>query len=218
MRVISVNTGLPGEIVWRGKKVTTAICKQPMTGRVALRKTNLDGDRQGDLNLHGGKYKAAYGYPIEHYAYWKREFPSRELPMGIFGENFTTEGLLETAVHIGDRFRIGSAEVVVTQPRFPCFKLGMRFESDDMVDRFLESRRTGFYFAVVREGEVGAGDAIERVAQDPNAVAVSEITRLYIAKTYGEDDLASLERALRVEALTENWKELFRERLEKLTK
>jgi MOSC domain-containing protein YiiM len=216
MRVISVNAGLPGEIVWCGKEVTTAICKQPVTGRVALRKTNLDGDRQANLALHGGENKAAYGYPIEHYAYWQREFPGRELPMGIFGENFTTEGLLESSVHIGDRFRIGSSEVVVTQPRLPCYKLGMRFESDDMVERFLESRRTGFYFAVIREGEVGAGDAIEKVAQDPNGVPVSEITRLYITKTYCEDDLASLQRALCVAALPESWKNDFQSRLQKL--
>jgi MOSC domain-containing protein YiiM len=217
VRVISVNTGLPSEIVWRGNRVSTAICKQSVTGRVALRKSNLDGDRQANLVLHGGVNKAAYAYPIEHYRYWRGEFPGRELPMGIFGENFTTEGLLESSVHIGDRFRIGSSEVVVTQPRLPCFKLGMRFESDDMKERFLQSLCTGFYFAVIREGEVGAGDVIEKIAQDPIAITVSEITRLYIAKTYQEDDLASLQRALCVTALPESWKDDFRARLEKLS-
>jgi MOSC domain-containing protein YiiM len=216
MKLISVNSGLPREFEWRGRKFSTAICKQPVTGRVALRQTNLDGDRQADLKVHGGKNKAAYAYPVEHYAFWKEEFPGRELPMGIFGENFTTESLLESAVHIGDRFRIGSAEVVVTQPRLPCYKLCMRFETDEMIDRFLQSLRTGFYFAVVREGEVGAGDAIERIAHDPVAIPVSEITRLYMAKTLHKDDLACVQRALSVAALPKSWKDDFRARLEKL--
>lgn len=215
MKLVSVNIGVPREVVRHGRTVTTAIYKQPVTGRVALRKTNLDGDRQADLTVHGGEYKAVYCYPIEQYDYWRRELPGRELPMAIFGENFTTEGLLENSVHLGDRFSIGTTEVVVTQPRLPCYKLGVRFESDDMVKRFLASRRTGFYLAVLREGEVGTGDAIERIARDPNAVPVSEITRLYVAKTYRDDDLAALERALRVASLPESWKEYFRERLQK---
>ncbi|MDE3135153.1 MAG: MOSC domain-containing protein [Acidobacteriota bacterium] len=217
MKLISVNAGLPREFEWQGRKFSTAIYKYPVTGRVALRKINLDGDRQADLNVHGGEYKAAYGYPIEYYPYWKEVFPGRELPMGSFGENFTTEGLFEGSVHIGDRFRIGSAEIVVTQPRLPCYKLCMRFEAEDMTDRFLESRRTGFYFAVVREGEVGAGDTIERIAQDPVAVPVAEITRLYMAKTLHKDDLASVQRALCLAALPESWKGHFRARLEKLS-
>jgi MOSC domain-containing protein YiiM len=137
------------------------------------------------------------------------------LPMGMFGENFTTDGLSEDSVHLGDRFSVGSAEVVVTQPRLPCYKLGVRFQSDDMVRRFLASGRTGFYLAVVREGEVGAGDEIKLISRDENAVVVSEITRLYLAKRYGEDDVASLRRALRVATLPESWKEYLRERLQK---
>ncbi len=158
MNLISVNTGLPREVIWHGIQVTTGIFKQPIEGRVALRKLNLDGDRQADLTVHGGEHKAVYCYPLAHYGYWREELPGQALPMGAFGENFTTDGLLEDSVHIGDRFSVGSAEVIVTQPRLPCYKLGVRFQSDDMVKRFLASGRTGFYLAVTREGEVGADE------------------------------------------------------------
>jgi len=196
--------------------VTTGIFKEPVTGRVALRTLNLDGDRQADLTVHGGEYKAVYCYPLEHYAYWKKELPGRELPMGMFGENFTTSGLNENEVHLGDRFAAGSAEVVVTQPRLPCHKLGVRFGSDDMVKKFLASGRGGFYLAVTREGEVDAGDEITVVSRDANAVPVSEITRLYVLKRWGTEELASLRRALQVAALPEDWKDYFRERMQKM--
>ena len=215
MKLVSVNTGLPREVTWHGRNVTTGIYKRPVEARVALRKLNLDGDRQADLSVHGGEHKAVYCYAIEHYDYWKKELPGRELPMAIFGENFTTDGLLEDSVHLGDQLSVGSAEAVVTQPRLPCYKLGLRFESDDMVKRFLSSGRTGFYLAVTREGEVGSGDAIKVIARDPNAVPVSEITRLYIAKRYGDDDVTSVRRAMQVAALPENWKAYFRERVRK---
>ncbi len=216
MKLVSLNTGVPREVTWHGRSVTTAIFKQPVAGRVALRKLNLDSDRQADLSVHGGEYKAVYCYPLAHYDHWKKELPGQELPMGMFGENFTTDGLAEDSLCLGDQFSVGSAEVVVTQPRLPCYKLGVRFQSDDMVRRFLASGRTGFYLAVTREGEVGAGDEIKVIARDPNAVPVSEITRLYIAKRYGDDDVTSVRRALRVAALPESWKEYFRERLQKM--
>jgi|SRR5205823_2660578 len=215
MKLISVSTGLPREVIWHGRSVTTGIFKQPVEGRIVLRNLNLDGDRQADLMVHGGQYKAVYCYPIAHYEYWKRELSRRELPMGMFGENFTIDGLLEDSVYLGDRFSIGSAEVIVTQPRLPCYKLGIRFQSDDMVKRFLDSRRTGFYAAVTREGEVGAGDDIKMTARDTNGVPVSEITRLYITKRYGDDEVNSVRRALQVAALPESWKSYFRERLQK---
>jgi MOSC domain-containing protein YiiM len=215
MKVVSVNVGLPRDVMWHGRSVTTGIYKQPVEGRVALRKLNLDGDRQADLSVHGGEYKAVYCYPVAHYGYWKKELADRELPMGMFGENFTTDGLLEESVHLGDRFSVGSAEVVVTQPRLPCYKLGVRFQFDDMVRRFLASGRTGFYLAVTREGEVGAGDEIKVISRDENAVPVSEITRLYIAKRYDDGDVKSLRRALRVGALPDGWKQYFGERLER---
>ncbi len=216
MRLVSVNTGLPREVQWHGRIVTTGIFKQPIEGQVAVRNLNLDGDRQADLTVHGGEYKAVYCYPVAHYDYWTRELPGQQLPMGMFGENFTTDGLLEDSVYIGDQFSVGSAEVIVTQPRLPCYKLGVRFQSDDMVKRFLASGRTGFYLAVTHEGEVGASDEIKVIDRDPNRVPVSEITRLYITKRYGDDEVSSVRRALRVAALPESWKEYFRERLQKI--
>ena len=215
MKLVSVNTGLPREVTWHDMTVTTGIFKEPVAGRVALRKLNLDGDRQADLTVHGGEFKAVYCYPLVHYDYWKQELPGRDLPLAIFGENFTTDGLLEDSVHLGDRFSVGSAEVVVTQPRLPCYKLGIRFQADDMVKRFLASGRSGFYLAVTREGEVAAGDEIKLLARDPQAVPVSEITRLYIAKEFSSADVASLQKALQVAALPESWKEYYRERLDK---
>lgn len=216
MRIVSVNVGLPRDVIWHGRSVTSAIFKQPVQGRIALRKLNLDRDRQADLTVHGGAHKAVYCYPLEHYSDWKKELPGRELPLGMFGENFTTEGLLEDSTHIGDQFSIGSAEVVVTQPRLPCYKLGMRFQADDMVKFFLASGRTGFYLAVLREGEVGAGDEIALIARESHAVPISEITRLYVAKRYSEDDAASVERALEVPAFPEDWKSYLRERLQRV--
>lgn len=217
MKLISVNTGLPREVSWHGRTVTTAIFKEPVKGRVALRKLNLDGDRQADLTVHGGEYKAVYCYSLAHYAYWKKELPGRELPMGMFGENFTLDDDAnrspEESVHLGDRFSVGSAEVAVTQPRLPCYKLGVRFGSDDMVKKFLASARTGFYLAIIKEGEVGAGDEMKVIAREPNAVAVSEITRLYVAKRFGEAEIRAVRRALQIAELPESWKVYFRERL-----
>jgi MOSC domain-containing protein YiiM len=215
MKLISVSVGLPQEVTWHGKVVTTGIFKQPVDARVALRKLNLDGDRQADLSVHGGEDKAVYCYPLEHYDYWKRELPDHPLPPGSFGENFTTQGLLEEQVHIGDRFSVASAEVVVTQPRLPCYKLGIKFQSDEMVKRFLVAARTGFYVRLTREGEVGAGDEIKVIARDPNAVPVSEITRLFVAKHWGDHEQASVERTLLLPALPNNWKDYFRDRLTK---
>jgi MOSC domain-containing protein YiiM len=209
-KIISINVGLPRTVTWHEHAVTTGIFKQPVAGRVFLRKLGLDGDRQADLSVHGGEYKAVYCYPSEHYAYWRKELPGYDLTAGNFGENFTTDGLLEDAVHIGDRFSIGSAEVVVTQPRLPCYKLGIRFQSDAMVKRFLASKRSGFYVAVTREGEVGAGDEIKEISRDPNHVSISEIIRLYLAKEYNDADIEEVRRALQVTSFPESWKEDFR--------
>jgi MOSC domain-containing protein YiiM len=215
VKVVSVNVGLPRDVTWHGRIVRTGIFKEPVDRRVQLATLNLEGDRQADLSVHGGAFKAVYCYPSEHYPYWTKELRGRELPAAMFGENFTTMGLRENTVHIGDQFAIGSAHVVVTQPRLPCYKLGVRFQSDDMVKRFLASGRSGFYLAVQREGEVGAGDAIVTVARDPEAIPISEINRLYGATSYTADDVASIRRALRVGALPESWKDYFRERIDR---
>jgi MOSC domain-containing protein YiiM len=215
MELVSVNVGLPREVTWHNSLVTTGIFKGPVQGRVALRTVNLAGDRQADLRVHGGPDKAVYSYSTTHYEYWKGELPGRNLPWGMFGENFTLDSFSEDSIHLGDRFSVGAAEVVVTQPRLPCYKLGVRFESDEMVKRFLASGRTGFYLAVAREGEVGAGDKINKIAEDPEGVPVSEITRLYITKRFSSGDVAWLERALRVAALPASWKDYFQQRLAK---
>src|SRR5260370_26192933 len=179
MKILSVNVGLPREVTWQGKLVTTGIFKEPVNEPVMLRTLNLNGDRQADLTVHGGANKAVYVYPSEHYGYWRTELPELDLPWGMFGENFTTEGLLEEAVYIGDRFRIGDTEVMVTEPRMPCYKLGIKFGRPDIIKRFLASRRTGFYFAVVRGGMVGAGDAIELIWREQQEGSVADITHLY---------------------------------------
>jgi MOSC domain-containing protein YiiM len=216
MKLISLNTGLPREETWHGQRVVTGIFKEPVAGRIALRRLNLDGDRQADLTVHGGEDKAVYCYPIAHYDYWRRELPGRELPMGVFGENFTMDCDQEDSVCLGDRFAIGTAEVIVTQPRLPCYKLALRFGMDDMIKRFLASGRTGFYCSVAREGEVGAGDEIYAIARDPNAVPVSEITRLYLAQAYSSEDLAAVRRVLQVVALPPSWKRHFREHQQRM--
>ena len=212
MKLISVSVARPRLVMWKGEPVSTGIFKEPVEGRLMLRTLNLDGDRQADLSVHGGPTKAVYGYPSEHYEFWRSEFPDMQLPFGMFGENFTTEGLMEASLNIGDRFRVGEAEVMVTEPRMPCYKLGIKFGRTDILKRFLASGRTGFYFAVLREGEVGAGDEIELVSRDEHNVTIADITRLY---AHDKDDVETLRRALAVPALPSGWKDYFRERIEK---
>lgn len=212
-KLISVNVGLPREVSSNGKTVSTGIFKEPVEGRLRLRRLNLDGDRQADLSVHGGESKAVYAYPSEHYPYWREQLKEGKLGWGMFGENFTTEGLLETEVLIGDRFRIGEAEIRVTQPRLPCFKLALKFGREDIIKRFLDSLRTGFYFAVSREGEVGAGDEIELIHRSEDAITVTDIVRLY---AQDKNDTEMLRRVVHSEALIEDWRDYFRKRLEKL--
>lgn len=212
MRIVSVNVGLPREVIWQGRSVTTGIFKEPVKAPVMLRTLNLDGDKQADLSVHGGVDKAVYAYPSEHYDYWRAELSGMDLPWGMFGENFTTEGLLEDGVYIGDRFGIGEAEVIVTQPRMPCYKLGIKFGRADMVKRFLASLRTGFYFAVVRGGMVNAGNAIELIGRDKHGISVADITRIY---AFEKDDIETLRRAIEVDALPESWKGYFQHQVEK---
>lgn len=214
MKIISLNVGLPRLVLRDGEPVSTGIFKEPIAERVMMRTLNLDGDRQADLSVHGGPSKAVYVYPAEHYDFWKRELPDMDLPWGMFGENFTTTGLLETEIKIGDKFRIATAEVMVTQPRMPCYKLALKFDRRDIIKRFLQSERTGFYLAVLKEGEVGAGDEFEPLARDPHEVRVSDITRLYTRERH---NAALLRRAIAAEALPESWRQYFQHQLEKLT-
>ena len=205
-----MNVGLPREVDWRGKRIRTSIFKTPVSGRVGVHSLNLEGDQQSDLSVHGGRDKAVYAYPSEHYAFWKGELSDADLAWGAFGENLTTEGLSEENVCVGDRVRCGSAEFVVTQPRMPCFKLGIRFDRPDMVKRFQHSGLTGFYFAVLREGDVAAGDPLELIPSDEDRVSISEIVRLYAG---GAADQEQLLRVSELTALPEGWREHFRARL-----
>jgi MOSC domain-containing protein YiiM len=210
MKLVSVNVGLPRLLAWGGATFETGIFKNPVEGRVMLRTTNLDGDRQADLSVHGGPNKAVYSYPSEHYAAWNRELPDAARTWGAFGENFTTEGFLETTVSIGNRYRVGSAVVSVTTPRLPCFKLAAKFQRDDMIERFVRSGRSGFYFSVIEEGEVDAEDKFELLGREEPSLTIAEINELYTAKS---PDRETLQRSLDVKLLPESWRMRFRARL-----
>ncbi len=211
MKLVSINAGGPREIEWGGRRVRTSIFKDPIAGPVRVGKLNLAGDEQSDLTVHGGVDKAVYVYPSEHYPYWREQLPDMELPWGAFGENLTAEGLSEKEVKIGDRIGIGSAKFAVTQPRLPCFKLGIRFERPDMVKRFHQSGRTGFYLAVLQEGEISAGDSIDWLPEGQPSVSVANIVRLYTVEN-PEPEL--LRQASELSALSDGWQEHFRHRLE----
>ena len=210
MRLVSIHVGGPREVVAEGRIVRTSIFKDPVAGPVRVQKLNLAGDEQSDLSVHGGVDKAVYAYPSEHYAYWREQLPEMKLPWGSFGENLTTEGLNDKTLQIGDRLSIGSAEFVVTQPRLPCFKLGVRFGRPDMMKRFQKSGRTGFYLAVLQEGVISAGDSIQVVSVGQPSVSVAEIARLYTAD---EAEQELLRQASELAALSEDWREYFRNRL-----
>jgi MOSC domain-containing protein YiiM len=215
VKLVSVNVGLPQVVRWQGESVTTGIFKNPVKGRIQLQRLNLDGDRQADLTVHGGKDKAVYLYPFEHYPYWRSELPGVHFPFGSFGENFTTEGLDESSTFIGDVFAIGSAKVVVTQPRMPCYKLGVKFNRADMVKRFQASHRSGLYFSVLQEGEVGAGDDIELIERGQNQVSIDDINRVYFRD---RNDLTTMQRATEIDAFPSSWKLYFQEKIEKAQK
>lgn len=211
MRIVTVSVGMP-QIIQTGNEgfVTTGIFKNPVEGRIKVGQLNLDGDAQADLRVHGGPHKAVYAYPSEHYEFWKSEYPHKDLEVSQFGENLSTEGLIETELFIGDRLRIGTAEFVVAQPRMPCYKLAIRFGHKDILRRFLQSRRSGFYLAVTKTGELGAGDEIEIISRDENKVSVTDIVRLYVED---KDDVETMTRALRIASLPDSWKDSFRERM-----
>jgi MOSC domain-containing protein YiiM len=208
-RLLAVNVGRPRTVMIDGKAVRTAIYKSPVSGRIRLGRLNLDGDGQADLRVHGGDAKAVYAYPFEHYGWWQSELACGAFPHGQFGENFTTEGLSETEVIIGERYRVGGAVVEVSEPRKPCFKLGLRMGREDFPELFTRSARTGFYLRVIEEGEVGPGDVIERLYTPPGGVSVAMLWRLVYLDAVGPQ---ALERALAVPGLTEKWRERLRRR------
>jgi MOSC domain-containing protein YiiM len=210
MKLVAISVGRPRQVQWRGHSVQTSIFKTQVSGRVHVASGNIEGDLQSDLSVHGGPEKAVYAYPAEHYDFWRRELPDAELTWGAFGENFTTEGLLEEDVWIGDRYRVGTTELVVTQPRMPCYKLAIRFGQTEMVKRFLRSRRSGFYLAVAREGDVGAGDTIERLARNERRLTVADVVTLYAADSANQP---LLENASDHPSLPAAWREYFRKRL-----
>ncbi len=210
MKLLSINVSPPTEVVHGGETVTTGIFKRPVEGRVMLRTLNLDGDGQADLVGHGGTYKAAYAYPVENYEYWERELGRTDFAFGQFGENFTVEGMMEDEIHIGDVFRVGGALVEVTQPRVPCYKLGIKMGLRGFEKMFLASCRVGFYLRVLQEGEVGAGDGLVRVGTDPERVTVREMCRLLY---FDPDNLEGAKKALRIRALSPGWRRSFEDRL-----
>jgi MOSC domain-containing protein YiiM len=179
-------------------------------GHIKVRTLNLDGDQQADLSVHGGPYKAVYAYPSEHYEYWRHELPKIDLPWGAFGENFATEGLREDELHVGDRFRVGSSILMVRQPRMPCYKLAAKFQMDDIIERFLVSGCSGFYFSVEQKGEVGVGDSIAPISQAPDGITIAEMNRLFVREKYNWD---LLRKAIATPALPEDWREYFLPRL-----
>ncbi len=210
MKLISLNVGLPRPLTWQGETFETGIFKDPIEGRVMLRTTNLDGDRQADLTVHGGPNKAVYAYPSEHYEAWNAELTTPVHDWGAFGENFTIAGLLETDVSVGDRYRLGSAVVKVTTPRLPCFKLAAKFQGNEIIARSLRSGRSGFYFSVIEEGEVGAGDAFDLLEQEDPTLTIAQVNAIYSAK---HPDRETLRRSLHVKTLPESWRYRFRARL-----
>lgn len=210
MRLISLNVARPRLILYKGETINTGIFKNPVSGPIQLRTLNLDGDRQADLSVHGGPYKAVYAYPSEHYPFWRQELPGIADGWGMFGENFTTTGLSEEELHIGDRLQIGSSIVTVRQPRMPCYKLAAKFQRDDMIDRFLASGRSGIYFSVEKEGQVAAGDSFEFLSRAQDGITIAEMNALFVRDRY---NAGLLEKALNTAALPESWHEYFTRRL-----
>ncbi len=210
MKLLSINVSHPREVTHGRKTVRTGIFKEPVAGRVALRELNLEGDGQADLVNHGGLHRAVYVYTVENYDHWGRELGRDDLSFGQFGENFTVDGMMEEDVHIGDVFRVGNALVEVSQPRPPCFKLGIKMALPRFPKLFLASGRVGFYLRVLEEGEVGEGDEIERVRPDPERLTVRETSHLLF---FEGENLKGARRALRVPALSPGWRESFEERL-----
>ncbi len=212
MKLLSVNVLLPKEVPYKGKTVTTGIFKEPVRGRVKVNTLNIEGDGQADLIGHGGEFRAVYVYSFDNYAYWERELGRTDFKFGQFGENFTVEGMLDEDIHVGDRFRVGTALFEVTQPRVPCYKLAIKMGVEGFYSRILESGRLGFYFRVLEEGEIGAGDAIKRIRSDSLGMNIVEVNSLMY---FDKDNLDAAKKALSIKALSPGWKHVFEDRLAK---
>ncbi len=206
MRLLSVNVGRPREIAWRGKTVFTSVWKAPVQGRCSVGRLNLDGDAQGDLHGHGGEHRAVFVYQMDSYRHWECELKRSDFTFGQFGENFTVEGLADSEVCIGDRYRIGTCLFEVTQPRVTCYRVGIRMDEPRMAALLVAHHRPGFYFRVIEEGEVGAGDEIVRVAQGPERMTVAAIDALLYLPGPAKSDI---ERAVHISALSPGWKSSF---------
>jgi len=218
IKVVSVNVGLPKQISYGKRQVVTSIFKEPIEGRVKVTTLNLDGDAQADLSVHGGLDKAIYSYSEEHYKYWKEVYPTIVMPFGMFGENLTTQGLNEDTVNIGDQYQIGSSRLVVTQPRMPCYKLGIKFGRMDILEKFINSQRPGIYYKVLEEGELGAGDNIKLLYKDKNNVTINDIVSLYVNDRNDEENISKMKRAAKLKSLPESWKIYFGQKISRLQK
>jgi MOSC domain-containing protein YiiM len=203
MKLTSVNVGQPQPVTFAGQTLNTAIFKSPVEGRVSVGGLNVEGDKQANLDVHGGEHKAVYAYPAEHYSTWQKELGRGDLSAGAFGENFTVEGMLEDDVYIGDRYRIGSVLLEITQPRVPCKNLAARFQSPLLVRQFLNSQRSGFYLRVLEEGEVRAGDLIAREHRDPDSMSIKAIHTLLF---FDNENTDGIRAATQIPALSEEWR------------
>jgi len=216
IKVVSVNVGLPKQISYGMRQVVTSIFKEPIEGRVKVTTLNLDGDAQADLSVHGGLDKAIYSYSEEHYKYWKEVYPTIVMPFGMFGENLTTQGLNEDTVNIGDQYQIGSSRLVVTQPRMPCYKLGIKFGRMDILEKFINSQRPGIYYKVLEEGDLGAGDNITLLYKDKNNVTINDIVSLYINDHNDKENISKMKKATKLKSLPESWKIYFAQKISRL--
>jgi len=218
IKVVSVNVGLPKQISYGMRQVVTSIFKEPIEGRVKVTTLNLDGDAQADLSVHGGLDKAIYSYSEEHYKYWKEVYPTIVMPFGMFGENLTTQGLNEDTVNIGDQYQIGSSRLVVTQPRMPCYKLGIKFGRMDILEKFINSQRPGIYYKVLQEGDLGAGDNIILLYKDKNNVTINDIVSLYLNDRHDKENISKMKKATKLKSLPESWKIYFSQKISRLQK
>lgn len=213
MKLVSIHVGKPREVDYNGQNVSTGIFKEEISGPVRVHSLNIEGDKQADLTVHGGPDKAVYAYPIEHYDFWKKERNDLEFRPGVFGENLSVTGLNEKEVCVGDVYHVGSVVFRVTNPRMPCFKLGIKMNDTRFIKDFMDARKNGFYLRVLEEGEIEAGNEIEKTGEDGYGLTIDEVIQLY---TIRKNDADLLGKAVNSPSLPEDWKEYFELKLVKL--